>query len=133
MKAFKYRTAENLHFVFDIIFNRRLYCCTTECLNDIREADVRVDNDRGRETEILEFGPAVTRQLRELRVCSLSKSFNNHLLWAHYAGGYTGMAMEVEPKDDAIVHVTYDDNFIFLSDLIEKDSVEEAAREVLLG
>jgi hypothetical protein len=131
MKAFKYRTVENLHFVFDIIFNRRLYCCTTECLNDIREADVRVGNDRGRETEILEFGLAVTRELHELRVCSLSKSFKNHLLWAHYAGGYTGVAIEVELKDDEIAHVTYDDNFIFLSDLIQKNSAEEAAREVL--
>jgi hypothetical protein len=131
MKAFKFRTVENLHFVIDIIFKKRLFCCKTEVLNDIREADVRVGNDRGREIEIMEFGEKITKELREHRVCALCKSFNNHLLWAHYAGGYTGVAIEVELENDEVEHVTYDDDFIFLSDLIEHNSPSEAARKIL--
>ncbi|NUO79793.1 DUF2971 domain-containing protein [candidate division KSB1 bacterium] len=122
---------ENLHFVIDIIFNKRLFCCYSNQLNDIREADVRVGKDQGREVEIFEFGNEVTKRLRELRVCSLSKSFNNHLLWAHYAGGYTGVAIEVELEDRDVTDVSYDDNFIFLSDFIAKGSAEDAARQVL--
>ena len=131
MRAYKFRTVENLHFVIDIVFNKRLYCCRSEQLNDIREADVRVGNDQGRVHEIIEFGDEVTKRLRELRVCALSKSFNNHLLWAHYAGGYTGIAIEVDLEDRDITEVNYDDNFIFLSELIDKGSPEDAARQVL--
>jgi len=131
MRAYKFRTVENLHFVIDIIFNKRLFCCYSNQLNDIREADVRVGKDQGREVEIFEFGNEVTKRLRELRVCSLSKSFNNHLLWAHYAGGYTGVAIEVELEDRDVTDVSYDDNFIFLSDFIAKGSAEDAARQVL--
>jgi len=131
MKAYKFRTVENLHFIIDIIFNKRLYCCPSQQLNDIREADVRVGNDQGREIEIIEFGNDVSEQIRELRICSLSKSFNNHLLWAHYSGGYTGVAIEVDLPDDEIVDVIYDDGFIFLSNFIDKDIPEDTARHVL--
>ena len=96
MKAYKFRAVENLHFVIDILFNKRLYCCLAEVLNDIREADVRIGNDKGREIEIIKYGEEVGNQLKDIRVCALTKSFNSHLLWAHYAGGYTGVAIEVE-------------------------------------
>jgi len=131
MMAYKFRTVENLHFVIDIIFNKRLYCCPSKQLNDIREGDVRVGNDQGRETEIIEFGDEVTKQIREMRVCSLTKSFDNHLLWAHYAGGYTGVAIEVELDDRDVTEVTYNDNFIFLSDLIGNFSAADAAKQIL--
>jgi hypothetical protein len=80
---------------------------------------------------IIEFGNEVTKRLRELRVCSLCKSFNNHLLWAHYAGGYTGVAIEVELEDRDVTHVSYDDNFVFLSEFIDKGFPDDAARQVL--
>ncbi len=131
MKAYKFRAVENLHFVIDILFNKRLYCCRAEVLSDIREADVRVGNDEGRETKIFNYGQEVTKQLKELRVCALTESFNNHLLWAHYAGGYTGIAIEVELDDDAVTEVVYDDEFIFLSQLIDSCPPEAAARHVL--
>ena len=131
MKVYKFRTIENLHFIIDIIFNKRLYCCPSKQLNDIREADVRVGNDQGREAEIIDFGNEVSKQIRELRVCSLSKSFNNHLLWAHYSGGYTGIAVEVDLPDDDIVDITYDNDFIFLSNFIDEKTPEDVARHVL--
>lgn len=131
MKAYKFRAVENLHFVIDILFNKRLYCCRSEVLNDIREAAVRVGNDKGREIEIIEYGEEVAKQLKQLRVCALTKSFNNHLLWAHYTGGYTGVAIEVELDDADVTEVTYGDDFIFLSQLIASCSPEAAARRVL--
>jgi hypothetical protein len=68
MKAYKFRSAENLHFVIDILFNQRLFCCPSEALNDIREGDVRVGKDEGRETEIIEYGLEVDKQVKALRV-----------------------------------------------------------------
>jgi hypothetical protein len=131
MKAYKFRAAENLHFTIDIILNKRLHCCRSEELNDVREGDVRVGTADGRETETIEYGKQVSRQLKQLRVCALTKSFNNHLLWAHYAGGYTGVAIEVELDDADVTEVVYGDEFIFISQLIDSCSPEAAARQVL--
>jgi hypothetical protein len=65
------------------------------------------------------------------RVCALTRAFDNHLLWAHYAGGYTGVAIEIEIDDADVAEVTYGDNFIFLSDLINVGPPETAARQML--
>ena len=100
-------------------------------LNDIREADVRVGNDKGHEIEIIKYSEEVGKQLKELRVCALTKSFNNHLLWAHYAGGYTGVAIEIELDAEDVTEVVYGDEFVFLSQLIDSYSPEAAARQVL--
>jgi len=132
MRAFKFRTAENLHFVLDILIHRRLYCAPTSMLNDIREGDVRIGQDQGREVEILDFGMGVGKRVRELRVCALSTTIDNHLLWANYAGGYSGVAIEVDIPDEDALPVEYGDNFIFLSDLKGRFSTDEAARAVLL-
>jgi hypothetical protein len=131
MKAYKFRSAENLHFVIDILINKRLFCCPHAAMNDIREGDVRVGKDKGREREIVHYGLEVGKQLKDLRVCALTKSFDNHLLWAHYAGGYTGVAIEVEIDDADVAEVAYGDDFIFLSDLIDTGPPEAAARQVL--
>ena len=131
MKAYKFRSAANLHFVVDILFNRRLYCCRADQLNDIREGDLRVGNDRGQELQVIEYGDAVATQLKELRVCALTRSFDNHLLWAHYADGWSGLAIEVELDDADAVAVTYADDLIYLAQLMESLSPEAAARQAL--
>jgi hypothetical protein len=132
MLAYKFRAAENLHFVIDIIVHRRLYCAPTETLNDVREGDVRVGQDEGREVEILEYGMEVNKKVRELRVCALTKSFDNHLLWAHYAGGYGGIAFELDVPDEDLGTVDYGNNFLCLSNYAGVASPETAARSVLL-
>jgi hypothetical protein len=132
MRAFKFRSAENLHLLLDILVHNRLYCAPVSALNDIREGDVRVGNDDGRFKEVDAFGREVERELQTLRVCSLSKAVENHLLWAHYAGGYTGIAVEVEIPDEDISSVEYSDDFIFLSEFQGRTTPEDCARSVLL-
>jgi hypothetical protein len=100
-------------------------------LNDIREGDIRVGNDRERELQVIEYGDAVSKQLKALRVCALTKSFDKHLLWAHYANGYAGMAIEVEVENADVTAVTYADDFIYLAELMESLSPEAAARQAL--
>ncbi len=34
--------------------------------------------------------------MREYRICSFSKEYNNILLWAHYADGFKGICIKVE-------------------------------------
>jgi hypothetical protein len=131
MKAYKFRPADNLHFVVDILFNKRLYCCPTDKLNDIREGDIRTGDDHGREKQVIEYGSAVSRHLREMRVCALTKSFDNHLLWAHYANGYSGLAIEVELDDTDVTEVNYDDDFLYLAQMMTTLPPEVAARRAL--
>jgi hypothetical protein len=131
MKAYKFRTVQNFDFVVDIIINKRLFCSDARSLNDIREGDIRAGSNPGREGDAFTFGLKIEDALRHYRVCSLSKIFDNHLLWAYYAGGFTGLAIEVDiPEGDATV-VRYGDDYIFLSDYFEKDDVEGAVRAAL--
>ncbi|HKH43902.1 MAG TPA: DUF2971 domain-containing protein [Thermoanaerobaculia bacterium] len=131
MKAYKFRTVENLEFVIDILINKRLFCCEARSLNDIREGDIRVGNDEGNALAVVEFGQAVTDALRSYRVCSLSKIFDNHLLWAYYAGGFTGLAIEVDLPPSEATEVRYDDEFLYLSDFIGPSDINATVRTVL--
>jgi hypothetical protein len=131
MKTYKFRAVDNLHFVVDILFNKRLYCGLANKLNDIREGDIRVGNDRGRELQVIEYGDMVTMHLKELRVCSLTKSFDNHLLWAHYANGYSGVAIELDIDDADVTEVTYSDDYVYLAQLMETLGPEAAACQAL--
>ncbi|WP_208020486.1 DUF2971 domain-containing protein [Vibrio viridaestus] len=51
----------------------------------------------------------VEQAKQPLRVCSLSKTFDDHLLWAHYASGFSGVAIEfeIDATEDEVVDITY--------------------------
>lgn len=99
MIVYKYRSTTQLDYVFDMIFNQRLYCSRLDQLNDPNEAITRFmtfpgkEPNRDRRKEINTFK-------KDHRVCSLSKVRNNLLLWAHYANGLNGIAVEIELQDD---------------------------------
>ncbi len=108
MQAFKFRSLRTFSFVADILVSQRLYCCKSEVLNDVREADYREGYwQGGREWDL--FVQEVHAELSTLRICSLTATINNHLLWAHYADGYTGVAIEVDVNEQSITPVRYDD------------------------
>lgn len=130
MNLFKFRSADNLDRILDIILMRRLYCSDVKSFNDLREGDIRVGNDLGREIEIFEFGQTFSRAISEWRVCSLCKTFNNNLLWAHYADGFRGVAIDVDIPSPDVTSVTYSDDFVFLSDHID-EGVDAAVRSAL--
>lgn len=95
MRVFKYRSLEQLGLAFDILFANRLYCASAETLNDPMEGSYgTMIKSSACEAE------AAQKQVEEfskrLRICSLSRTCGEHLLWAHYASGFTGLAIEVE-------------------------------------
>src|SRR5882762_34248 len=66
-----------------------------------------------------------------LRVCSLSLTFKSHLLWAHYASAWDGLAVEVELPDlSEDVHRVEYRGFMCLVDP-DHHTVAEDARRVL--
>jgi hypothetical protein len=74
----------------------------------------------------------IVREKKRLRVCSLAETFDCHLLWAHYASGFSGMAIEVELPDDspAIRKVSYGGVFAGLM-LDGGINPQEAAEDIL--
>jgi hypothetical protein len=57
----------------------------------------RTTNERDYSAHVAE----IIRQKRRLLVCSLSTTFDCQLLWAHYASGFKGLAVEVELPDES--------------------------------
>ena len=111
MKAYKFRSHDQLEFAFDILFGNRLYCASRETLNDPVEGAYgamildSVDKAKAAEKEVAEVAKA-------LKICSLSQTSNEQLLWAYYASGFTGMAVEVEIPDPTTYSPSIDEGSI---------------------
>ena len=119
MKAYKFRGADQIPFALDILLKRRLYCADWRMLNDPLEGSfsyrystlsqhgVSLNTDYFDEQAEL-----VVDEKKKKKVCSLSLTLKSPLLWAHYASGFTGLALEIDlpDVDDRIHGVTYCDN-----------------------
>lgn len=103
MKAYKFKAAEQIPHAFDIIFNSRLYCADWSNLNDPMEGMFAYSYKSGttKEEDVKRTVEEIVREKKQLRVCSLSETFDCHLLWSHYASGFSGLAIEVELPDDS--------------------------------
>lgn len=99
MLVYKFRAAEQIQFAFDIILNRRLYCAEWRTLNDPMEGVFRYTSYFDAEDFERQVEGIRTHQ-RTLRVCSLTEHYRSHLLWSHYAGGHSGVAIEIRLPDD---------------------------------
>lgn len=134
MLAYKFRSASQIEFVFDILLNRRLYCADWRKLNDPMEG-MFVSSHRGEDRP---YAQQVVMGIRDAKgrykIASLAGTFDSHLLWAHYAGGFDGVAIEVElPDDDPMVRcIDYRGVFAFVGmDRIQDE--DQAARTILFS
>ena len=101
MLAYKFRSSTQIPFALDIILKRRLYCADWQSLNDIVEGTIVMSSWPERAKEFQAHGKAVQKFMQRLRVCSLSLTFDSHLLWAHYASAWDGLALEIEIPDSS--------------------------------
>ncbi len=115
---FKYRTLDNWEFLLDALVNRRLYAARFKTLNDPMEGKFRY---RGSEVDYEQLAD-IKAHKAERRILSLSKSGDNHLLWAYYAGGHAGVALEVVPRlggGDELFDMKYEGAPLIDSTLLE--------------
>lgn len=132
MKAYKFRS--NLDYAEDILLRKRLYCAKWKDLNDPMEGMFAYTYAAGDEQAKVEAAVRAIQDAKSgLLVCSLSRTFDSHLLWAHYADGFRGLAIEVElpARDRRIRKVTYGGVFAAVKDLNLPTS--EIARNVLFS
>ncbi len=93
MLLYKYRSIDNLWNSLDIIINQRVWCSEWEALNDPLEGRYHSDFDN-------RFDEIVNAHRDQWRICSLSNSLDNFLLWSHYASGHKGIAIEIDIPED---------------------------------
>ena len=90
---YKYRSMSNLRYFLDILLYKRLYLASYSELNDPMEGAYRIMDG-------VKFDDYWLRLLRseknDIHICSLSKTYNNILMWSHYADSHKGCCFELE-------------------------------------
>ena len=134
MKAYKFRPASQIAFAFDIIINKRLHCADWKNLNDPMEGTFVYSYKEKEESVVSKRVKGISEAKRKYKICPLSGTFDSHLLWSHYTGGFDGVAIEVDLPDDtpSIKLVDYRGVFAFL-DMDDNISEDEAAKKVLFS
>ena len=100
MLAYKYRSSSQFDFALDIVFNDRLYCADWTTLNDPMEGLFSYHyDDENSEADFDKKADQIINHKNKIKICSLSETPNSILLWAHYANGFDGFAIEVEIPD----------------------------------
>lgn len=132
MRAYKFRAASQIAFALDIIINRRLFCSDWKMLNDPMEGMFVYSHQSSDGYDYKKVVQQIIEEKKRLKICSLSATFDSHLLWAHYAGGFDGLAIEVEIPDNhrSVKKVDYRGVFAHVS-MPNGRSPEELANQVL--
>lgn len=134
MLAYKFRSPAQIDFALDILFNNRLYCSEWSRMNDPMEGVFAFSHSSTDEIDWSKKVDNIEQHKQQIRICSLSKTFDCHLLWAHYADGFSGLAIEVELPDpqpwNNVKEVTYRGVFAGVSSANKKPS-KRIAQEIL--
>ena len=113
MKLYKFRALDKLEYVLDILLNERLYCSTYEALNDPLEGlFYTIINPLGTSKRLRQYKRIddLPTYNSDLRICSLSSSFEDIRMWSHYANGHTGVAIEIDFENhiNDVIEVNYE-------------------------
>lgn len=115
MLAYKFRSSSQIAFALDIVFKQRLHRSDWSTLNDPNEGTFLYSAFSPEQAAHSLRLRQITDGKKAYRVCSLSKRYERRLLWAHYASGFDGLAVEVDlpiPWHDRKIHeVIYDPLF----------------------
>ena len=104
MKVYKFRSVTNeqeLQRLKEIVGTGRFWCSSFSTLNDPMEGVFTVF-DRSRIADIYD-------KKKSFKICSFSRkeAVSNPALWGYYAGGFLGVAIEVEVSDSEVHEVHY--------------------------
>jgi hypothetical protein len=107
VRAYKFRSSKQIARALDIIHDRRLHCADWSTFNDPREGFFEYSPGDKKKAQVIRSAK------KRYKIGCLSKSFGSRLLWAHYASGFDGLAVEVDlpapSHGNRIYHVTYEE------------------------
>ncbi len=107
MKFYRFRSLENFEYTADILLNKRLFASDFRKLNDPMEGAFKLLPDIDKK-----LSDAIIEAKSDLRICSLSTSMSNPLMWAHYANDFKGICVEIEIDENKLKKVTYVNNIL---------------------
>lgn len=90
---YKYRSVSNLRYFLDILSYRRLYLASYSELNDPIEGAYRLIKSKNYNDNWLKLFQS---ERNRIHICSLSQTYNNILMWSHYADSHKGCCIELE-------------------------------------
>ena len=93
---YKFRSSENIEQSLDIINNGRLYCAPWDKLNDPMEGIFYFRYGAKFTNFWKKHYMDVVSEKAKIRICALSRTLKSPLLWAHYANGFKGLAIELQ-------------------------------------
>ena len=97
MKLFKLKSiaGDGLLYTLDMLVNDRIYLSTCVYMNDINEG-IWKNTDENGFFEFIDIAQKFKYKVYSQRFTCFVTSVENHLMWAHYAGGFSGVAIEYE-------------------------------------
>lgn len=119
---YKYRSVNNLSFLLDILVYNRLYLASYSELNDPLEGAYRISNGVNYDNWLELFHT----EKQAIRICSLSKTYNNMLMWSHYADSHKGCCIELELKSKKGIIEKPVEYVETIQELRGEDSLKEA-------
>jgi len=132
-----YKFREIGRYTEDILCNKRLFFPSWDELNDPHE--VRICVKKPDENMWFNMHPSQLKDIggpvecHEVFVCSLSRRWNSNLLWSHYAGGHTGIAIGIEisstPHSIEIIDVLYDNEIPIFKPPVTKNTLKKSLKQ----
>lgn len=124
---YKYRGVTELKYLLDIFLNKRLFAAQYFNMNDPMEGYYRYTIGDLSNSVM----SAIKSEKSKIGICSLSRTKDNNLMWAHYAEGHKGIVIGVEINANKydVEPVKYDE-IIDLSIYQNHDS-SHLAKEIL--
>lgn len=104
MKLYRFRkltTCEELHRIVEILKTGEFWCAKFSEMNDPMEG-VYYATERDKIDELY-------NKKNNIKICSFSgeKAFGNPAMWGYYAGGFRGIAIEIEVDESHVKPVRY--------------------------
>lgn len=96
MYLYKYRSFKNWNYILDIILNNRLYATTFDKMNDPMEGLFSYTAFYFQK----EIVDSIKNAKMKVKICSLSKTYQEVLLWSHYADSHKGICIELKVLED---------------------------------
>lgn len=129
---------EALTHTLDIIQNNRVYCGTYDQMNDPfegilgKQSKTQLELERGNHkvcvgslSKISDEWKLIKQDLSKQRFCSLTTAVDEVLMWSHYAGNASGLAIKLDIPRSELTEVRY------VKSLEEIPQGEESQRDQL--
>lgn len=118
--AYKFKSDKDLDHVLEAILEDKLYCADWRDLNDPMEGYFSFWGDERELRQILS-------EKEKCRVCALSKTWREALLWCHYANGFRGLALAVNLTGLTNYSVAYEEYIPELDETLKPTNLSTTA------